>query len=115
MGARRYQFSSERSPKMAVAVIIDFPDGNAQKYEQVTGKLFPEGKLPEGWQVHIAGPAGNGWEVVNVVPSQGQFETFAREQLLPAAQQAGGAPPQITVFPVYRPVQTSGRPSPLGP
>ncbi len=23
---------------MAVAVIIDFPDGNAQKYEQVTGK-----------------------------------------------------------------------------
>jgi hypothetical protein len=34
---------------MAVAVIIDFPDGNAQKYEQVTGKLFPEGKLPEGW------------------------------------------------------------------
>jgi len=48
---------------MAVAVIIDFPDGNAQKYEQVTGKLFPEGKLPQGWQVHIAGPAGNGWQV----------------------------------------------------
>jgi hypothetical protein len=23
---------------MAVAVIVDFPDGNAQKYEQVTGK-----------------------------------------------------------------------------
>ena len=78
---------------MAVAVIIDFPDGNAQKYEQVTGKLFPEGKLPEGWQV------------VNVVPSQEQFETFAREQLLPAAQQAGDAPPQITFFPVYRLIQ----------
>ena len=42
---------------MAVAVIIDFPGGNAQEYEQVTGKLFPEGKLPEGWQVHIAGVA----------------------------------------------------------
>ena len=79
-----------------------FSDGNAQKYEQVTGKLFPEGKLPEGWLVHIAGPAGNGWQVVNVVPSQEQFETFAREQLLPAAQQAGDAPPQITFFPVYR-------------
>ena len=83
-----------------------FPDGNAQKYEQVTGKLFPEGKLPEGWQVHIAGPAGNGWQVVNVVPSQEQFETFAREQLLPAAQQAGDAPPQITFFPVYRLIRT---------
>jgi hypothetical protein len=65
---------------MAVAVIVDFPDGNAQKYEQVTGKLFPEGKLPEGWRVHIAGPAGNGWQVVNAVPSREQFETFAREQ-----------------------------------
>ena len=91
---------------MAVAVIVDFPDGNAQKYEQVTGKLFPEGKLPEGWLVHIAGPAGNGWQVVNVVPSQEQFETFAREQLLPATQQAGDAPPQITFFPVYRLIQT---------
>ena len=83
-----------------------FPDGNAQKYQQVTGKLFPEGKLPDGWQVHIAGPAGNGWQVVNVVPSQEQFETFAREQLLPAAQQAGDAPPQITFFPVYRLIRT---------
>jgi len=91
---------------MAVAVIIDFPDGNVQKYEQVTGKLFPEGKLPDGWQVHIAGPAGNGWQVVNVVPSQEQFETFAREQLLPAARQAGDAPPQITFFPVYRLIRT---------
>ncbi len=79
-----------------------FSRRNEQKYEQVTAKLFPEDKLPEGWQVHIAGPAGNGWQVVNVVPSQEQFETFAREQLLPAAQQAGDAPPRITFFPVYR-------------
>ena len=49
---------------------------------------------------------GNGWQVVNVVPSQEQFETFAREQLLPAAQQAGDAPPQITFFPVYRLIRT---------
>ena len=90
---------------MAVAVIIAFPDGNAQKYEQVTGKLFPEGKLPEGWQVHIAGPSGNGWQVVNVVPSQEQFETFAREQLLPAARRVGDATQQ----------RSGGSPSRPGP
>jgi hypothetical protein len=105
MRARRYQFSSERSPRWQSPSSSIFPDGNAQKYEQVTGKLFPEGKLPEGWRVHIAGPAGNGWQVVNVVPSREQFETFAREQLLPAAQQAGGAPPRITFFRVYRLIQ----------
>ena len=87
---------------MAVAVIIDFPDGNAQKYEQVTGKLFPEGKLPEGWQVHIAGPAGNGWQVVNVVPSQEQFEAFAREELIPAMQQVRDPAPQLSFFAVHK-------------
>ncbi len=30
---------------MAVAVIIDIPGGNEQIYEQLTAKLFPEGKL----------------------------------------------------------------------
>ena len=91
---------------MAVAVTIDIAGGTEPLYEQVIAEVFPEGKLPEGWQVHIAGPAGNGWQVVNVVPSQEQFETFAREQLLPAAQQAGDAPPQITFFPVYRLIRT---------
>ena len=75
---------------MAVAVIIDFPDGNAQKYEQVTGKLFPEGKLPEGWQVHIAGPAGNGWQVVNVVRSQEQSSGLMLSSVIDGALRGWG-------------------------
>jgi hypothetical protein len=87
---------------MAVAVIIDIPGGNQEIYEQLTAKLFPEGKLPEGWLVHLAGPSENGWRLVNVVPSQEQFEVFAREQLIPAVQQAEGVTPQLSFFPVYR-------------
>jgi len=56
--------------------------------------------------VHLAGPTENGWRVVNVVPSQEEFEDFAREQLLPAAQQAGDPPPQITFFPVRTLIRT---------
>lgn len=52
--------------------------------------------------MHIAGPIDNGWRVVNVVPSQEEFEVFAREQLIPATQQEGDPPPQVTFFPVYR-------------
>ena len=81
---------------MAVAVTIDIPGGTEQQYEQITTGLFPDGKLPDGWLVHLAGPTADGWRVVNVVPSQKQFEAFARDQLLPAAQQAGDPPPQIT-------------------
>ena len=80
---------------MAVAVIVDVPGGNEQLYEQL--KLFPE-----GWLMHLAGPTETGWRVVNIVPSQEEFEVFAREQLAPAAQQVGDPPPEITFFPVYR-------------
>jgi hypothetical protein len=92
---------------MAVAVIVDLPNGNEQRYEQVSATVFPDGKLPEGWLVHIAGPIEGGWRVVNVVSSQEEFETFAREQLRPAFEQAGEGDivPQLTFFPVYKLIQ----------
>ena len=85
---------------MAVAVILDIPGGTEQLYEQVVREVFPEGKLPEGWLLHIAGPTESGWRVVNVVPSREQFEAFAREELLPAMQQVGDPTPHLTLFPV---------------
>ena len=91
---------------MSVAVTIDFPDGTEQKYEQVSAALFPKGKLPKGWLLHLAGPTDTGWRVVNVVSSQEQFEAFFREQLLPATQRVGDAPPQLTFYPVHRLIQS---------
>src|SRR6478735_6714066 len=92
----------EKGSKM-VAVIVDVPRGNAQFYDQIVGKLFPEGKLPSGWQVHIAGPTESGWRIVNVLPSQKQFETFARDVLGPTLRQVGeDVTPQLTFFPVHR-------------
>ncbi len=41
---------------MAVAVIVDIPGGTEQQYEQVIATVFPDGKLPEGWLMHLAGP-----------------------------------------------------------
>ena len=82
---------------MAVAVIVGVPGGNEQLYEQL--KLFPEGKLPDGWLIHLACPTEKGRRVVNIVPSQEQFEAFEHEPLAPAAQQGGDPPPEITFFP----------------
>jgi hypothetical protein len=71
---------------MPVAVTIDIPGGNEQFYEQMIVKLFPGGKLPEGWLVHLAGPTESGWRVINVVPSQEhlRFRTLALRQPLGA-------------------------------
>lgn len=90
---------------MAVAVTIDIPGGNERFYEQLTAQLFKDGKLPDGWQLHVAGPTETGWRVINVVPSREQFEAFAHEQLIPAVQQAENVTPQLTFFPVYRLIQ----------
>ena len=87
---------------MAVAVIIDIPGGNQEDIRAAHRQALPEGKLPEGWLVHLAGPSENGWRLVNVVPSQEQFEVFAREQLIPAVQQAEGVTPQLSFFPIFR-------------
>jgi hypothetical protein len=84
------------------AVIVDIPRGNQQFYDQIIPTLFPDGKLPEGWQVHIAGPTEASWRIVNVVPSREQFETFSRERLGPILQQLEGVTPKLTYFPVYR-------------
>ena len=90
---------------MVVAVIVDIPGGNQQVYDKLTARLFHDGKLPEGWLVHLAGPAGDGWRIINVVPSQDQFEEFAREHLFPAVEQAEDVTPLLTYFPVYRLIQ----------
>jgi len=87
---------------MAVAVVIDVPHGNQEFYDQIIPTLFPEGKLPEGWVMHVAGPTESGWRIVNVVPSQEEFEAFARETLAPALQQLEGVTPEMTFFRVYR-------------
>jgi hypothetical protein len=43
--------------------------------------------------------------VLSVVPSQEEFETSARDQLLPATQQVGDSSPQLTFFLVYKIVE----------
>ena len=88
-----------------VVVIVDIPGGTELQYDKITATVFPGGKIPDGWVMHVAGPTENGWRVVNVIPSEELFEVFAREQLLPAAQAAGDAPPEVTIFPVHRLIQ----------
>jgi hypothetical protein len=90
---------------MAVAVVIDVPGGNQGFYDQIIPNMFPGDKLPEGWQMHMAGPTENGWRIVNVVPSQEEFEAFARERLAPTLQKLEGVTPTMTFFPIYKMIE----------
>ena len=58
--------------------------------------------LPEAGKCIWPARPADGWRIINVVPSQEQFEAFAREKLFPAVQQAENVTPQLTFFPVYK-------------
>ena len=74
-------------------------------YEAVTAKVMPDGKLPEGCSVHIAGPFEGEWRVITVWDAAEQFHRFREQTLLPAIREAGGSVdeiPDTNIEPVHR-------------
>jgi hypothetical protein len=91
---------------MAVVVSAVVPDFTVDIYEAVTEKAMAGGQLPDGCQLHIAGPVEKGWRVITVWDSRETFEQFREEKLLPAIRETvgeGGRPPvEPEVSPVHR-------------
>jgi hypothetical protein len=89
---------------MAVVVVNEIEGANQEFYEQVNPKVMPGGTLPDGCQIHIAGPVESGWRVITVWDSEEQFQQFRDEKLIPAIREAGGEEniaPQISANPVH--------------
>jgi heme-degrading monooxygenase HmoA len=90
---------------MAVVVVNEVKEGSQDFYDKVTGQVMPDGKLPDGCQVHIAGPGEEGWRVITVWDSDEQFQAFRDEKLIPALKEAGGenfVAPSIEPQQVYK-------------
>jgi hypothetical protein len=89
---------------MAVVIVNDIEGGSQDLYDQVNPKVMGDG-LPDGCQVHIAGPTENGWRVITVWDSDEQFQQFRDEKLLPALREVGSddrISPSISSDPVYK-------------
>jgi hypothetical protein len=87
-----------------VAIIMDFPGGTLEQYDQVTEKmgLEPGGPGPEGAHFHWVTATDDGIRVVDVWETQEQFDQFAAEQIGPASQEVGmPGPPQTSVHQVH--------------
>jgi hypothetical protein len=90
---------------MAVVVVAEIEGGNEAFYEQTSAKAVPGGGLPDGCQLHIAGPTEGGWRVITVWDSEDQFQQFRNEKLIPALRDTGGEEniaPKISADPVHR-------------
>jgi hypothetical protein len=88
---------------MAVAIIMDFPGGTLDQYDQVIEKmgLEPGGDTPDGALFHWVTQTPDGLRVVDVWETQEAFDRFAEEQIGPYSQEVGLQPPQSTVHDVH--------------
>ena len=82
---------------MAIAMMVDNPEGSREIYERVRGVLGLE--KPAGGIFHVAGPSPNGgWRVIEVFESDEDAQRFV-ERLKPAFESVGApGPPQPPQF-----------------
>jgi hypothetical protein len=96
---------------MAVAIVLDFPGGTREQYDQVVAGMDLGGMLPPGAIHHTAGSTGEGWRVVDVWESTDRFQRFADEQIRPLSAQAGLGEPRTRVVELHNAEQGSGEPT----
>jgi hypothetical protein len=72
---------------MAVVVVNQMDGADQDTYERISSKVMPDGQLPDGCQLHIAGGTEGGWRVITVWESDERFQTFREQKLMPAMQE----------------------------
>ena len=82
---------------MAVAMMVDNPEGSQEAYDRVRARLGLE--KAAGGIFHVAGPSPNGgWRVIEVWESEEDAKRFVKERLLPAFEALGAPPPPPPQF-----------------
>ena len=73
---------------MAVAMMVDNPEGSQEVYDKIRAHLGLE--KPAGGIFHIAGPSPNGgWRVIEVWESEEEANRFFQERFFPALRALG--------------------------
>lgn len=87
----------QKGDNVAVAMLVENPEGSQEIYEKIRGQLGLDG--PAGGIFHAAGPSPNGgWRVLEVWESEEDARRFAQERIMPAFDAAGiprPQPPQV--------------------
>jgi uncharacterized glyoxalase superfamily protein PhnB len=82
---------------MAVIVIQEF-EGTREEYDAVNEKIDPENNPPSGLIVHAGADIGGGkLRVVDIWESEGDFQSFLQERLVPAIAEVNPDAPQADV------------------
>lgn len=85
---------------MPIGVILDFPGGTLEQYDQVIGKMgfTPGGRGAPGGLFHWVAATADGIRITDVWESREAFEAFAKDKIGPITQEVGVAGPPMTTF-----------------
>ncbi len=87
---------------MAIAIMVDNPEGSQEVYEKIRARLGLE--KPAGGIFHVAGPSPNGgWRVIEVWESEEAAQRFLEDRFFPALQELGlmGPAPKPELWSVH--------------
>ena len=86
---------------MAILVVGEATGMTADEDAAAAQQLYPQGSLPAGFRIRMAGPMDGGWRIVTLWDSAADWERFRDEKLTPALAAAGReTPPPVQIWPV---------------
>ena len=91
---------------MAFGIVHHYKGGTKEQYDATIKAVHPDGGkgLPAGQTYHAAGATSDGFMVVAIWDSQGSFDTFRDDTLLPALGSLEGGfdgPPNEFTFDLH--------------
>ena len=69
---------------MAILVVGEASGVTAEQDAALAKRLYPEGSLPAGFRIRMAGPMADGWRIVTLWDSEADWERFRDDTLVPA-------------------------------
>jgi len=85
---------------VAVLVVGEAAGVTAEQDAALAKRLYPEGSLPAGFRIRMAGPTPGGWRIVTLWDSEADWERFRDERLTPALAGIGQALGTPEIWPI---------------
>lgn len=93
---------------MTVALVLDFPGGTIDQYNEVVARMHLDGRMAPGGVLHVAGGYKGGLRVIDVWEDLGRYARFRDEQIIPHTQALGLPAPQVRLLEVDQEKPGSG-------
>jgi hypothetical protein len=69
---------------VAILVVGEASGVTAEQDAALAKRLYPEGSLPAGFRIRMAGAMADGWRIVTLWDSEADWERFRDDTLVPA-------------------------------